>query len=91
MWPSCDQTGAQDDLDKVTKMAYSQVVEYGMSPKVGHVSLPIKGSRRYMKTLYSDKLCRIIDQVSGISLLTQCHPLNGGISWCHVTQCDIFM
>ena len=56
--------GAQDDLDKVTKMAYRQVVEYGMSPKIGHISLPIKGSRDFSRTLYSDKLCRMIDEVS---------------------------
>ena len=59
--------GAQDDLEKVTKMAYQQVVEYGMSPHVGHISLPIKGSRDFSKTLYSDKLCKMIDEVSGVS------------------------
>ena len=44
-------------------MAYKQVVEFGMSPRVGHISLPIKGSRSYNKTLYSDKLCKMIDEV----------------------------
>jgi AFG3 family protein len=32
-------TGAQDDLQKVTQMAYAQVVKYGMSEKVGWVFL----------------------------------------------------
>eukprot|EP00092_Neocalanus_flemingeri_P018044 GFUD01019529.1.p1 GENE.GFUD01019529.1~~GFUD01019529.1.p1 ORF type:complete len:819 (+),score=198.08 GFUD01019529.1:194-2650(+) len=31
-------TGAQDDLRKVTESAYSQILMYGMSEKVGHVS-----------------------------------------------------
>jgi len=31
-------TGAQDDLRKVTDSAYSQILRYGMSEKVGHVS-----------------------------------------------------
>lgn len=31
-------TGAQDDLRKVTESAYSQILVYGMSEKVGHVS-----------------------------------------------------
>lgn len=31
-------TGAQDDLDKVTKMAYSQIVTYGMNDRIGTMS-----------------------------------------------------
>ncbi|KAJ3593888.1 hypothetical protein NHX12_006221 [Muraenolepis orangiensis] len=33
-------TGAQDDLRKVTRVAYSMVKQYGMSPAVGHISFP---------------------------------------------------
>ncbi|XP_064414498.1 paraplegin [Latimeria chalumnae] len=33
-------TGAQDDLRKVTKVAYSMVKQYGMIPSVGHISFP---------------------------------------------------
>uniref|UniRef100_A0A4W4GRY8 AAA+ ATPase domain-containing protein n=1 Tax=Electrophorus electricus TaxID=8005 RepID=A0A4W4GRY8_ELEEL len=33
-------TGAQDDLRKVTRVAYSMVKQYGMVPTVGHVSFP---------------------------------------------------
>ncbi|TRY96189.1 hypothetical protein DNTS_026765 [Danionella cerebrum] len=33
-------TGAQDDLRKVTRVAYSMVKEYGMVESVGHVSFP---------------------------------------------------
>nr|XP_020643901.1 paraplegin isoform X1 [Pogona vitticeps] len=33
-------TGAQDDLRKVTKIAYSMVKQYGMIPSVGNLSFP---------------------------------------------------
>nr|XP_046245608.1 paraplegin isoform X2 [Scatophagus argus] len=33
-------TGAQDDLRKVTRVAYSMVKQYGMCDSVGHVSFP---------------------------------------------------
>ncbi|KAG9261260.1 paraplegin [Astyanax mexicanus] len=33
-------TGAQDDLRKVTRVAYAMVKQYGMVPSVGHVSFP---------------------------------------------------
>lgn len=49
-------------------MAYRQVVEFGMSPRIGHVSLPIKGSQGYTKTFYSDKLSKMIDEVSGVNV-----------------------
>lgn len=32
--------GAQDDLRKVTRVAYSMVKQYGMSSSVGQVSFP---------------------------------------------------
>ncbi len=31
-------TGAQDDLQKVTKSAYAQITQYGMNERVGNVS-----------------------------------------------------
>ncbi|XP_028595839.2 mitochondrial inner membrane m-AAA protease component paraplegin [Podarcis muralis] len=37
-------TGAQDDLRKVTKIAYSMVKQYGMVPNVGYLSFPEKES-----------------------------------------------
>lgn len=33
-------TGAADDLDKVTKLAYAQVTKWGMNPTIGNVSYP---------------------------------------------------
>jgi len=38
-------TGAQNDLEKVTKMAYANVKEYGMNETVGLVSFPEQESK----------------------------------------------
>lgn len=55
-------TGAQDDLKKVTQSAYAQVVQFGMSEKVGQVSfnLPRQGEMVLEKP-YSEATARLID------------------------------
>ncbi|KAJ8924721.1 hypothetical protein NQ315_000873 [Exocentrus adspersus] len=54
-------TGAQNDLEKVTKMAYAQVQEYGMSSNVGLISFPEEKTKELGKRPYSKKLANIID------------------------------
>ena len=44
-------------------MAYSQVVEFGMSPSIGHISLPRNRPSEPARRMYSDKLARMIDEV----------------------------
>ncbi|KYQ94074.1 peptidase M41 [Tieghemostelium lacteum] len=53
-------TGAQDDLEKITKMAYSQVGIYGMNDKVGCLSYPRKDSSDLTKP-YSEDTAELID------------------------------
>ena len=45
--------GATDDLQRVTQLAYRQVVEAGLSDSVGHLSFPLHspGRRPYSKWL----------------------------------------
>uniref|UniRef100_A0A669CJQ5 AFG3-like AAA ATPase 1 n=1 Tax=Oreochromis niloticus TaxID=8128 RepID=A0A669CJQ5_ORENI len=56
-------TGAQDDLKKVTQSAYAQVVQFGMSEKVGKVSfdLPRQGEV-VMEKPYSEATAELIDE-----------------------------
>ncbi|GLT92566.1 hypothetical protein SLE2022_103970 [Rubroshorea leprosula] len=53
-------TGAQNDLEKVTKMTYAQVAVYGFSDKVGLLSFPPSDSFEMNKP-YSSKTGAIID------------------------------
>ena len=57
-------TGALNDLERLTKMAYSMVTYYGMSGKVGNLSFyDSTGSRGYDLTKpYSEKTAELIDK-----------------------------
>ncbi|KAL9676129.1 hypothetical protein QQ045_004342 [Rhodiola kirilowii] len=54
-------TGAQNDLEKVTKMTYAQVAVYGFSEKVGLLSFPQREDSFEMMKPYSNKTGAIID------------------------------
>merc|ERR1711973_779198 len=56
-------TGAQDDLQKVTKSAYSQITQFGMNAAVGNVSFeqPQPGEMVFDKP-YSEVTAQMIDQ-----------------------------
>ena len=53
-------TGAQNDLDKVTKMAYDMITVYGMNGKVGQVSFYGMSRDAYQRP-YSDNTATLID------------------------------
>lgn len=55
-------TGAQNDLEKVTKMTYAQVAIYGFSEKVGLLSFPQREDGFEMSKPYSNKTGALIDQ-----------------------------
>lgn len=54
-------TGAQNDLDQVTKMAYSMVAVFGMNEKVGQVSFYGMQNDQFQKP-YSDGTASMIDE-----------------------------
>lgn len=54
-------TGAQSDLDQVTKMAYSMIAIYGMNDKVGNVSFYGMQQDQFGKP-YSDDTATLIDE-----------------------------
>ncbi len=57
-------TGALNDLERLTKMAYGMVTYYGMSEKVGNLSFyDSNGSRAYdLNRPYSEKTAELIDK-----------------------------
>ena len=58
-------TGAQNDLERITKMAYAMVVDYGMSERIGSVSFNLSGSANEGPVFdkpYSDETAWIIDE-----------------------------
>ncbi|MBS1614879.1 MAG: ATP-dependent zinc metalloprotease FtsH [Bacteroidetes bacterium] len=56
-------TGAQNDLERTTRMAYSMVTIYGMNPRVGNVSFHDPQQGEYTMTKpYSDETARLIDE-----------------------------
>ncbi|KAM3185521.1 hypothetical protein ACTXT7_006203 [Hymenolepis weldensis] len=56
-------SGAMDDLQRVTRSAYAQVVQLGFSPKVGNLSfdLPQHGEPMMTKP-YSEQTAQLIDE-----------------------------
>mmetsp|Transcript_69383 Transcript_69383/g.157430 ORF Transcript_69383/g.157430 Transcript_69383/m.157430 type:complete len:595 (+) Transcript_69383:3-1787(+) len=55
-------TGASDDLDKVTKMAYSMVAVYGMNPQLGLLSYNQNNSSEQFYKPYSEETGQLIDR-----------------------------
>ncbi len=54
-------TGAQNDLDQVTRMAYSMTTVFGMNEKVGQVSFYGLTQDQYMQRPYSEDTATLID------------------------------
>jgi len=53
-------TGAQNDLERITKLAYAMVAVYGMNDKVGNVSFNDNQESQFQKP-YSEKTAELID------------------------------
>lgn len=54
-------TGAQNDLQVVTKMAYAMVTVYGMNEKIGNVSFYDQQNEYNFSKPYSEETAKIID------------------------------
>ncbi len=55
-------TGAQNDLQQITRIAYSMVTVYGMNAKVGNVSFYDPQQETAFTKPYSDETARMIDE-----------------------------
>ncbi|CEG83210.1 Putative AFG3 family protein [Rhizopus microsporus] len=54
-------TGAQDDLQKVTKMAYAQVTAYGMNARIGPISFSDPQNENRFQKPFSEETGELID------------------------------
>src|SRR5690606_37023993 len=54
-------TGAQNDLERITKLAYAMVAVYGMNHRVGNVSFNDNQETQFQKP-YSEKTAELIDE-----------------------------
>src|SRR5690606_25680315 len=54
-------TGAQNDLERVTKLAYAMIAVYGMNEKVGNVSFRDSSGESQFQKPYSDQTAELID------------------------------
>ncbi len=57
-------TGAQNDLERITKMAYAMVVDYGMSARVGQVSFNQSGQSDtpMFERPYAESTAEMVDE-----------------------------
>ena len=58
-------TGAQNDLERITKMAYAMVTDYGMSDRIGNVSFNLSerdDDAPMFEKPYSDATAQAIDE-----------------------------
>lgn len=55
-------TGAQNDLERITKLAYGMITHYGMSKKVGQVSFNDPTGEYGYQRPYSEKTAELIDE-----------------------------
>lgn len=55
-------TGAQNDLQQITRIAYSMVTVYGMNDKIGNISFYDPQQETSFTKPYSDETAKLIDQ-----------------------------
>ncbi|KAF5269542.1 hypothetical protein FQA39_LY08731 [Lamprigera yunnana] len=65
-------TGAQNDLEKVTRMAYAQIKEFGMNDVVGLISFPEEEIKEKGRKPFSKRLASVIDEEAR-KLITQAY------------------
>ncbi|GDX47462.1 ATP-dependent zinc metalloprotease FtsH [Bacteroidota bacterium] len=55
-------TGAQNDLERITKMSYAMITMYGMNAKIGNVSFHDPQNEYGFQKPYSDRTAEMIDE-----------------------------
>jgi len=55
-------TGAQNDLERITKMAYAMITIYGMNERIGNVSFNDPNMDQRFSKPYSEQTAQVIDE-----------------------------
>lgn len=55
-------TGAQNDLERITKLAYAMTTLYGMNPRVGNISFNEQQNEYTFSKPYSEQTAQMIDE-----------------------------
>jgi spastic paraplegia protein 7 len=55
-------TGAKNDLEKVTKIAYAQIRQYGMNERIGLISFDEEQTGYGSKKPFSKNLAHVMDE-----------------------------
>jgi AFG3 family protein len=55
-------TGASNDLQQITKIAYSMITVYGMNDKIGNISFYDPQQENYFTKPYSEETGKMIDE-----------------------------
>ncbi|HNM26823.1 MAG TPA: AAA family ATPase, partial [Saprospiraceae bacterium] len=63
-------TGAQSDLDHITRMAYDMIINYGMNEKVGNVSFYSMLNETYNRP-FSEQTAHLIDEEAKLMIEEQ--------------------
>ena len=67
-------TGAQNDLERITRMAYAMITMYGMNAKVGNVSFYDPNNEYGFTKPYSDKTAEMID-IEVRTMIDECYAV----------------
>lgn len=65
-------TGAQNDLERTTQLAYSIITLYGMNEKIGHFSFKDLTNEYSFRQPYSEETAKMVDQEAR-ELIRQCY------------------
>jgi len=81
-------TGAQNDLERTTQIAYSMIAIYGMNKKIGHFSFKELQNEFSLRQAYSEDTAKIIDEEARI-FIADCYQRTLELLKTHRDKMDI--
>ena len=81
-------TGAQNDLERTTQIAYSMIALYGMNKKIGHFSFKELQNEYSLRQAYSEDTAKIIDEEARI-FIADCYQRTLNLLQTHRGKMDI--